>query len=101
TADRPTSHAPPAVGPCANGFETYGVTGVALISFILLGVHEPLVKVQLLVWIFAMRVMMIIASGVSYFLNAAIVKARYQTADHMTDEAPLPQMAWLPSVLPV
>src|SRR6267378_178260 len=51
------------VGPSADGFETYGVTGVALISFILLAVHEPLVQAQLLVWIFAMRVMMIVASG--------------------------------------
>src|SRR6202795_155501 len=67
------------VGASADGFETYGVTGVALISFILLAVQDPAVQVQLLVWIFTMRVMMVIASGVSYFLNEAIAKARYQT----------------------
>src|SRR5256885_1129807 len=100
-ADCTGDNAGDSVGPSADGFETYGVTGVALISFILLGVHEPLVKVQLLVWIFAMRVMMIIASGVSYFLNAAIVKARYQTADHMNYEAPLTTLVWLTSFVSV
>src|SRR5256886_1035199 len=100
-ADCTGDNAGDSVGPSADGFETYGVTGVALISFILLGVHEPLVKVQLLVWIFAMRVMMIIASCVSYFLNAAIVKARYQTADHMHYEAPLTTLVWLTSFVSV
>src|SRR6266851_3076271 len=100
-ADCTGDNAGDSVGPTADGFETYGVTGVALITFILLGVHEPLVKVQLLVWIFAMRVMMIIASGVSYFLNAAIVKARYQTADHMNYEAPLTTLVWLTSFVSV
>src|SRR6059036_1672827 len=100
-ADCTGDNAGDSVGPSADGFETYGVTGVALISFILLGVHEPLVKVQLLVWIFAMRVTMIIASGVSYFLNAAIVKARYQTADHMNYEAPLTTLVWLTSFVSV
>src|SRR6266571_2823614 len=89
------------VGPSADGFETYGVTGVALISFILLAVHTPLVQVQLLVWIFAMRVMMIIASGASYFLNAAFTKARYQSADHMNFEAPLTTLVWLTSLVSV
>src|SRR5213594_1794831 len=100
-ADCTGDNAGDSVGPSADGFETYGVTGVALISFILLGVHEPLVKVQLLVWIFAMRVMMIIASGVSYFLNAAIVKARYQSADHLNFEAPLTTLVWLTSFVSV
>src|SRR5207248_3280459 len=100
-ADCTGDNAGDSVGPSADGFETYGVTGVALISFILLGVHEPLIKVQLLVWIFAMRVMMIIASGVSYFLNATIVKARYQTADHMNYEAPLTTLVWLTSFVSV
>src|SRR5213594_1834850 len=100
-ADCTGDNAGDSVGPSADGFETYGVTGVALISFILLGVHEPLVKVQLLVWIFAMRVMMVIASGVSYFLNAAIVKARYQTANHMNYEAPLTTLVWLTSLVSV
>src|SRR5262249_52890732 len=69
------------VGPTADGFETYGVTGVALITFILLAVANPTVQIQLLVWIFVMRVMMIITSGVSYFINEAIAKARYAAAD--------------------
>ncbi len=91
---------PGVIADCT-GVETYGVTGVALISFILLAVHEPLVKVQLLVWIFAMRVMMIVASGFSYFLNAAVTKARYQTVDHMNYEAPLTTLVWLTSVVSV
>src|SRR5213596_3377692 len=100
-ADCTGDNAGDSVGPSADGFETYGVTGVALISFILLGVHGPLVKVQLLVWIFAMRVMMIVASGLSYFLNAAFTKARYQTADHMNFEAPLTTLVWLTSFVSV
>jgi len=100
-ADCTGDNAGDSVGPSADGFETYGVTGVALISFILLGVHNPLVKVQLLVWIFAMRVMMIVASGVSYFLNAAVVKAKYRTADQMNYEAPLTTLVWLTSLVSV
>src|SRR5437016_5497182 len=100
-ADCTGDNAGDSVGPSADGFETYGVTGVALISFILLGVHDPLVKVQLLVWIFAMRVMMIVASGLSYFLNAAFTKARYQSADHMNFEAPLTTLVWLTSFVSV
>src|SRR5437899_3907525 len=100
-ADCTGDNAGDSVGPSADGFETYGVTGVALITFILLAVKNPTVQVQLLVWTFAMRVMMIIASGVSYFLNAAIVTARYQTADHMNYEAPLTTLVWLTSFVSV
>src|SRR5213596_3289927 len=100
-ADCTGDNAGDSVGPSADGFETYGVTGVALISFILLPVHQPLVQVQLLVWIFAMRVMMVIASGLSYFLNAAFAKARYQNADHMNFEAPLTTLVWLTSLVSV
>src|SRR2546425_10364214 len=100
-ADCTGDNAGDSVGPTADGFETYGVTGVALITFILLAVHNPLVKVQLLVWIFAMRVMMIVASGVSYFLNAAVAKARYATADTMNFEAPLTTLVWLTSILSI
>ncbi|HEU4934656.1 MAG TPA: sodium/proton-translocating pyrophosphatase, partial [Pyrinomonadaceae bacterium] len=71
-ADCTGDNAGDSVGPSADGFETYGVTGVALITFILVGVSNPTVQVQLLVWIFVMRVMMIIASGLSYFINDAI-----------------------------
>ena len=80
-ADCTGDNAGDSVGPSADGFETYGVTGVALITFILLGVKNPNVQVQLLVWIFVMRVMMLVASAVSYFLNGAIAKARFGNAD--------------------
>src|SRR5213592_1560915 len=100
-ADCTGDNAGDSVGPSADGFETYGVTGVALISFILLAVHDPLVKVQLLVWIFAMRVMMIVASGLSYFLNAAFTKAKYQNSEHMNFEAPLTTLVWLTSFVSV
>src|SRR5213083_713568 len=80
-ADCTGDNAGDSVGPSADGFETYGVTGVALISFILLAVPNEKVQVQLLVWIFMMRVMMVVASGASYFINEARSKARYGTAD--------------------
>ena len=73
-------------GPSADGFETYGVTGVALITFILLGVKDPTVQVQLLVWIFVMRIMMLVASAAAYFLNGAIAKAKYGNADEMNSK---------------
>ncbi len=88
-ADCTGDNAGDSVGPSADGFETYGVTGVALITFILLAVPDPVVQVQLLVWIFAMRVMMVISSGIGYFINAAIAKARYSTVGKMNFEAPL------------
>ncbi len=80
-ADCTGDNAGDSVGPTADGFETYGVTGVALITFILLAVPEELVQVQLLVWIFVMRIMMILASGGSYLVNEAFAKARYGSAD--------------------
>ena len=85
-ADCTGDNAGDSVGPSADGFETYGVTGVALITFILLGVKDPAVQVQLLVWIFVMRVMMLVASAVSYFLNGAIAKAQFGNADEMNFE---------------
>src|SRR5204863_6687119 len=89
------------VGPSADGFETYGVTGVALISFILVAVTDPVVQVQLLVWIFVMRIMGVIASGLSYLLNAAWAKAKYATAPTMNFEAPLTTLVWLTSLVSV
>src|SRR3981189_3905444 len=80
-ADCTGDNAGDSVGPSADGFETYGVTGVALITFILLAVKDPLVQVQLLVWIFVMRVMMVVSSAVSYFLNSAVARARFADAD--------------------
>src|SRR5580704_6105705 len=100
-ADCTGDNAGDSVGPSADGFETYGVTGVALISFIVLAVHDIHVQVQLLVWIFVMRIMMIVASGSSYFINEAIAKARYATADRMNFEAPLTSLVWLTSIISV
>jgi len=100
-ADCTGDNAGDSVGPTADGFETYGVTGVALISFILLAVKEPSVQAQLIVWLFAMRIMMIIASGLSYMVNASIARARYAQAGHMDFEAPLTQLVWLTSLVSV
>ncbi len=100
-ADCTGDNAGDSVGPSADGFETYGVTGVALITFILLGVKDPSVQVQLLVWIFVMRVMMLVSSAVSYFLNAAIAKAKYGSANEMNFEAPLTSLVWLTSLVSI
>jgi len=100
-ADCTGDNAGDSVGPSADGFETYGVTGVALISFILLAVREPAVQVQLLVWIFAMRIMMIVASVGSYLINEGIQRARYGDADRMNFEAPLTFLVWLTSLVSV
>ncbi len=100
-ADCTGDNAGDSVGPSADGFETYGVTGVALISFIVLAVRSPLVQSQLLVWIFAMRVMMVISSGLSYMLNAALAKAKYKNADEMNFEAPLTTLVWLTSIVSI
>ena len=100
-ADCTGDNAGDSVGPSADGFETYGVTGVALITFIILAVPNPTVQVQLLVWIFIMRIMMIVASALSYFINDAIAKARYRTADSMNFEAPLTSLVWITSVVSV
>jgi K(+)-stimulated pyrophosphate-energized sodium pump len=100
-ADCVGDNAGDSVGPSADGFETYGVTGVALITFILLAVHSEAVQVQLLVWIFVMRIMMVVASGLSYFINEAIAKARYAGVDKMNFEAPLTSLVWLTSIVSV
>jgi K(+)-stimulated pyrophosphate-energized sodium pump len=100
-ADCTGDNAGDSVGPSADGFETYGVTGVALISFILLAMPSQAVQVQLLVWIFAMRIMMVIASVGSYWLNEAIAVARYGKADSMDFEAPLTTLVWLTSFVSV
>ena len=98
-ADCTGDNAGDSVGPSADGFETYGVTGVALITFILLAVKSPTVQVQLLVWIFVMRIMMLVASAAAYFINSAIAKARYSNADRMNFEAPLTSLVWITSVV--
>ncbi|MDZ4774405.1 MAG: sodium-translocating pyrophosphatase [Planctomycetota bacterium] len=125
-ADCVGDNAGDSVGPTADGFETYGVTGVALISFILLAITPSLylptgvtletataaqnaaataasqgIQANLIVWLFAMRIMMVIASGVSYLINEAIAKAKYEKADHMDFEAPLTFLVWLTSIVSV
>ena len=100
-ADCTGDNAGDSVGPTADGFETYGVTGVALISFILLAVADTTVQVQLLVWIFAMRIMMVGASIVSYLANSAIARARYANAPSMNFEAPLTSLVWLTSIVSI
>ncbi len=125
-ADCVGDNAGDSVGPTADGFETYGVTGVALISFILLAIlpthflpagvtmatatPEALaqatgtantIQVQLLVWIFVMRIIMLVASAAAYFINGAIAKARYGNADRMNFEAPLTSLVWITSVVSI
>jgi K(+)-stimulated pyrophosphate-energized sodium pump len=100
-ADCTGDNAGDSVGPSADGFETYGVTGVALITFILLAVKDPLVQVQLLVWLFVMRVMMVVSSAVSYFINEAIAKSRYGNVAKMDFEGPLTSLVWLTSIVSI
>src|SRR5487761_512028 len=97
-ADCTGDNAGDSVGPSADGFETYGVTGVALIAFILLGVRNPVVQVELLVWIFVIRVAMLVASGVAYFVNDAISTARFSHATEMNFESPLTSLVWITSL---
>src|SRR5947199_7492573 len=100
-ADCTGDNAGDSVGPSADGFETYGVTGVALITFILLAVKNSTIQVQLLVWIFVMRIMMLVAAAAAYFINAAIAKARYSNADRINFEAPLTSLVWITSVVSI
>jgi K(+)-stimulated pyrophosphate-energized sodium pump len=100
-ADCTGDNAGDSVGPSADGFETYGVTGVALITFILLGVKDSRVQVQLLVWIFVMRVAMLVAAAAAYFVNGIIAKAKYGSADKMDFEAPLTVLVWLTSLISI
>jgi K(+)-stimulated pyrophosphate-energized sodium pump len=100
-ADCTGDNAGDSVGPSADGFETYGVTGVALITFILLAVKSPTVQVQLLVWIFVMRIVMLIAAAAAYFINGALAKAKYGNADKMNFEAPLTSLVWITSFVSI
>ncbi|MGB2662381.1 MAG: sodium-translocating pyrophosphatase [Candidatus Acidiferrum sp.] len=100
-ADCTGDNAGDSVGPTADGFETYGVTGVALITFILLAVKSPTVQVQLLVWIFVMRIIMLVASAIAYFINSAIQKARFGTAKEMNFETPLTWLVWITSLVSI
>jgi K(+)-stimulated pyrophosphate-energized sodium pump len=100
-ADCTGDNAGDSVGPSADGFETYGVTGVALITFILLAVKSPTLQVQLLVWIFVMRIMMLVSSAGAYFINQAVAKAKYGNADEMNFEAPLTSLVWITSLVSI
>ena len=107
-ADCTGDNAGDSVGPSADGFETYGVTGVALITFILLAVNSKsagaeyeTIQVQLLVWLFVMRVMMIVASFVSYYINEKWTQAKYAMAAKMDFEMPLTRLVWITSLISI
>src|ERR1700686_74653 len=100
-ADCTGDNAGDSVGPSADGFETYGVTGVALITFILLAVQQPEIQVRLLVWIFVMRIMMLVSSAGAYFLNSAVARSRFADADVMNFETPLTSLVWVTSVVSI
>jgi len=100
-ADCTGDNAGDSVGPSADGFETYGVTGVALITFILLAVKDPTIQVQLLVWIFVMRIAMLVSSAAAYFINGVLAKAKYAHAAEMNFEAPLTWLVWITSVVSI
>ena len=100
-ADCTGDNAGDSVGPSADGFETYGVTGVALITFILLAVPNPTTQAQLLVWIFVMRVAMLVSSSGAYFLNGAIAHAKFADSDEMDFEHPLTSLVWITSIVSI
>jgi len=100
-ADCTGDNAGDSVGPTADGFETYGVTGVALISFILLAVNNDITKILLLVWIFIMRVLMIVSSTLSYLINDVISRARYKHSTSINFESPLTSLVWITSFISV
>jgi K(+)-stimulated pyrophosphate-energized sodium pump len=100
-ADCTGDNAGDSVGPTADGFETYGVTGVALITFILLAVHDPAVQVSLLVWIFVMRVGMIVTSALSYWINGIWAKGKYGESKKFDFEIPLTTLVWLTSIVSI
>jgi K(+)-stimulated pyrophosphate-energized sodium pump len=100
-ADCTGDNAGDSVGPTADGFETYGVTGVALISFIVLAVADSSIQAQLLVWIFLMRIMMVIASGLSYLVSNSLSRGRYAGGAKFNFESPLTQLVWLTSLVSV
>ena len=100
-ADCTGDNAGDSIGPTADGFETYGVTGVALVSFILLAVPDPSMQVKLLVWIFVMRILGILASVLSYYINGAIARAKYKNADDMNFEQPLTWLVWITSIMSI
>ena len=100
-ADCTGDNAGDSVGPTADGFETYGVTGVALVSFILLAVANPEIQTRLLIWIFSMRILMVITSIVAYWINKGVCKAKYAGQDSLDFEKPLTSLIWIASALSI
>ena len=100
-ADCTGDNAGDSVGPTADGFETYGVTGVALITFITLAVHNPDIQAKLIVWIFGMRFLMDLCSGLSYFINQGISKRKYKGMKIFDFEEPLMRLIWIAAVLSI
>jgi K(+)-stimulated pyrophosphate-energized sodium pump len=100
-ADCTGDNAGDSIGPTADGFETYGVTGVALVSFILLAVGDANVQRDLLVWIFSMRILMVITSVVAFWINNAISKAKYSKTEDLDFEQPLTTLIWIASILSI
>jgi len=100
-ADCTGDNAGDSVGPTADGFETYGVTGVALISFITLAVKEPMIQASLIVWIFAMRFLMDFMSAVSFSINQAISKRKYANVRNFNFEEPLTRLIWIASIMSI
>ena len=99
-ADCTGDNAGDSIGPTADGFETYGVTGVALVSFILLAVPE-VYQIDLLIWIFVMRILGVVTSVISYFINNMVSKVRYSKADDIDFEQPLTSLVWITSILSI
>jgi len=98
-ADCTGDNAGDSVGPTADGFETYGVTGVALIAFITLAVKDPAIQAKLIVWIFGMRFLMDFMSGCSFFINQAISKKLYKNKKEFDFESPLTRLIWIAATL--
>ena len=100
-ADCTGDNAGDSVGPTADGFETYGVTAVALVSFVLVGVRDPVFQAQLLVWIFAVASLMVVCSALAYGLNQVIARQRYGAVSQMNFEAPLTSLVWITSIVSI
>lgn len=100
-ADCTGDNAGDSVGPTADGFETYGVVQVALIAFIILGAKDQVSAVQLLVWVFAIRVAMLVAAVAGYYINEVISKARYGNAQNFNFESPLTSLVWITSIVTI
>ena len=100
-ADCTGDNAGDSIGPTADGFETYGVTGVALVSFILLAIPDTEIQRQLLVWIFTMRMLGIVTSVIAYYINNFVSKLLYGKKDELDFEAPLTNLVWITSILSI